>query len=89
MGMEYHENKLNNNISNEVKPGMKIHWMLMPAIKPRILQLSHKQKEYDFNVYGNDKFLCGNNRDHHGCLDPFDDHLLERSLTNVWNIPEP
>jgi hypothetical protein len=33
------------------------------------------------------KFLHGNNRDHHGCPDPIDDHFLKRSLGNVWNIP--
>jgi hypothetical protein len=38
--MEYHENELNSNISNEVEPGMEI-----PTIKPQILQVSHKQKE--------------------------------------------
>jgi hypothetical protein len=27
-------------------------------------------------------------RDHHGCPDLIDDNLLERSLDNVWSIPE-
>jgi hypothetical protein len=27
--------------------------------------------------------------DHHGYPDPIDDHLPERSLGNVWSIPEP
>jgi hypothetical protein len=27
--------------------------------------------------------------EHHGCPDPIDDHLPERSLSNVWNILEP
>jgi hypothetical protein len=43
--MEYHGNELNSNIGNEVEPGMEIHWMLMPTIKPRILQVSQKQNE--------------------------------------------
>jgi hypothetical protein len=30
----------NSNIGNEVETGMEIHWMLMPTIKPRILQVS-------------------------------------------------
>jgi hypothetical protein len=83
MGMEYHGNKLNSNVDNEAELGMEI-----PTIKPRILQVSQKQKEWDINVCGNDKFLHGNNRDHHGCLDPINDHLSERSLGNFWNILE-
>jgi hypothetical protein len=43
--MGYHDNELNSNIGNEVEPGMGIHWMLMSTIKPRILQVSQKQKE--------------------------------------------
>jgi hypothetical protein len=82
--MEYHGNELNSNIGNEVEPGMEI-----PTIKPRILQVSQKQKEWDIDVYSNDKFLCGNNMHHHGCPDPIDDHLPERGLGNVCNIPEP
>jgi hypothetical protein len=31
----------------------------------------------------------GIHRDHHGCPDPIDDHLLKRSLGNVWSIFEP
>jgi hypothetical protein len=38
--MGYQGNELNSNISNEVEPGMEI-----PMIKPRILQVSQKQKE--------------------------------------------
>jgi hypothetical protein len=38
--MEYHGNKLNSNVSNEVELGMEI-----PMIKRRILQVSQKQKE--------------------------------------------
>jgi hypothetical protein len=34
------------------------------------------------------KSFVGKHRDHHGCPDLIDDHLLERSLGNVWNIPE-
>jgi hypothetical protein len=28
-------------------------------------------------------------KDHHGYQDLIDDHLSEKSLDNVWNIPEP
>jgi hypothetical protein len=38
--MEYHRDELNSNVSNEVELGME-----MPTIKPRILQVSQKQKE--------------------------------------------
>jgi hypothetical protein len=48
--MEYHGNDLNNNVGNEVELGMDI-----PTIKPQILQVSQKQKEYDIDVCGNDK----------------------------------
>jgi hypothetical protein len=43
--MGYHGNELNSNIGNEVEPDTEIHWMLMPTIKPRILQVSQSQKE--------------------------------------------
>jgi hypothetical protein len=33
--------------------------------------------------------FVGIHRDHHGYLDPIDDHLPERGLDNVWSIPEP
>jgi hypothetical protein len=33
--------------------------------------------------------FVGIHMDHHGCLDPIDDYLPERSLGNVWSIPEP
>jgi hypothetical protein len=38
--MEYHGNELNSNVGNEVEPGIEIQ-----TIKPRILQVSQKQKE--------------------------------------------
>jgi hypothetical protein len=35
--------------------------------------------------------FVGIHKDHQGlrCPDPIDDHLLERSLGNVYNIPKP
>jgi hypothetical protein len=41
----YHGNELNSNIGNEVESDMEIHWILMPTIKPQILQVSHKKNE--------------------------------------------
>jgi hypothetical protein len=39
--------RVNDNVGNEIELGMEI-----PMVKPRILQVSQKQKEWDIDVCG-------------------------------------
>jgi hypothetical protein len=79
---EISRERVNGNVDNEIELGMKI-----PMIKPRILQVSQKQKEYGINVCGNNKVPLW---EYTGIITDIQIRFLpERSLVNVWSFPEP